>query len=553
MAAHLVALGFVLVALLPVVGTGASFMPDEGAAILQAESLSEGGGWIVEHPMPEVDETGRHYPLELATEGPRGRAPFAKHPLYARVLAGAHRFGGTAAMVALSVSGTILAAGLAAVLAGRLSPGLARPAVWATGVGSPLLFDGYLVIAHTLAAAAAAAAVLVAVVAGERGRWRLALLVGPLVVLTVLLRNEGLFLAVGLAVAGVVSALRRPAARSAGLVTAAAATISAVLAHVGERMWVRAIVGGELERVGVPLTRGGDGLIEGRLQAFMLTWLTPAYDPEPAVVVPLAVMVLALAVGAFLAGRSVPAAAVGAAGAVASAAALAALVANRSAIVPGLLVAFPLGVVGLLALRRSLLARPDVEIAGVVTAVFCLGVLATQYSTGGTGEWGGRYFALILPVAVPILLLAAASRARGLAPTARLGAVGAVVACSLALSGMAVESLRANHSAKLQVIAAIERAGRKAPAGDGGAPVVVGTGVGLARQAWPTFFEHRWLLVASSELRGLLGNLGSAGIDRLVLVTSHREWEEPALTGLKVLGAERGDRLGVDVLVVGSG
>ena len=544
------ALGFVLVALLPVVGTGASFMPDEGAAILQAQSLSEGGGWIVEHPVPEVDETGRHYPLELAAEGSKGRAPFAKHPLYAVMLAGAHRVGGTAAMVGLSVVGTVLAAGLAALLAGRLSPGLARPAVWATGIGSPLLFDGYLVMAHTLGAAAAAGALLAAVVAGDRGRWRLALLVGPLVALTVLLRNEGLFLALGLAVAGTVVAVRRPTARAAGLVTAASAGAAALLAHVGERMWVGAVVGGNLERVAVPFTGGSEGLLEGRLQAFLLTWLTPAYDPEPAVVVPLVLMVLALAVGAFLAGRSVPAAALGAAGAVASVAALTAMVANRSTIVPGLLVTFPLAVVGLVALRRGLLARPDVEISGVVTVVFCLGVLATQYSTGGTGEWGGRYFALIVPVAVPVLLLAATSRVQALAPPARVVALGAVVACSLALAGMAVKSLRANHQAKLQVIAAIERAGREAPPGDGAKPVVVGTGVGLARQAWPIFDEHRWLLVSSSELRGLVTDLVSSRVDRIVLVTSHREWDEPALAGLQVLRGERADSLGVDVLVV---
>jgi hypothetical protein len=31
-------------------------------AILQAKSLSAGGGWVVEHPLPQVDAEGRFYP-----------------------------------------------------------------------------------------------------------------------------------------------------------------------------------------------------------------------------------------------------------------------------------------------------------------------------------------------------------------------------------------------------------------------------------------------------------------------------------------------------------
>src|SRR5215217_2863163 len=70
--AHLAALAVVLLALVPLVGTSASFSTDEGAAIVQAHSLSDGRGWLVEHPLPEVDPEGFHYPLELAERGPRG-------------------------------------------------------------------------------------------------------------------------------------------------------------------------------------------------------------------------------------------------------------------------------------------------------------------------------------------------------------------------------------------------------------------------------------------------------------------------------------------------
>src|SRR5215207_3010069 len=56
--AHVAALAVVLLALVPVVGTGASFSADEGAVIIQARSLARGHGWIVEHPVPAVDPEG---------------------------------------------------------------------------------------------------------------------------------------------------------------------------------------------------------------------------------------------------------------------------------------------------------------------------------------------------------------------------------------------------------------------------------------------------------------------------------------------------------------
>ena len=161
----------VLLALVPVVGTASSFSADEGAVIVQARSLAGkltgGDGWIVEHPVPEVDPTGVNYPLENADRGENGFAPYAKHPLYPVLLAVADRAGGVTAMVLLSLAGTLAAAALAAGLARRIDPALARPTLWVVGLASPLLFDGYLVMAHALAAALAVGAVLLAVRAVE--------------------------------------------------------------------------------------------------------------------------------------------------------------------------------------------------------------------------------------------------------------------------------------------------------------------------------------------------------------------------------------------------
>jgi len=278
--AHVAALAVVLVALVPLIGTGSSFSADEGAAIVQARSLSRGDGWIVEHPVPEADPAGVAYPLELSERGPKGTAPFAKHPVYALLLAGADRVAGNAGMVLLSVLGTVAAAALAALLAARIDPGLARPTLWAAGVASPLLFDGYLVIAHTLGAACAAGAVLAAAVAFERRSRVAALAVAPCVAAAVLLRTEAAFLALGLAMAAVVVGARRGNRFVGGLV-AVGSVASALIARMGERAWISQIVGSGGAGTGAASPPVESGFIADRWQAFVLTWLRPATTPPP--------------------------------------------------------------------------------------------------------------------------------------------------------------------------------------------------------------------------------------------------------------------------------
>jgi hypothetical protein len=265
-----VALGLVLVALVPLVGTGASFSADEGAAIVQARHLSRGQGWVVGHPVPGADPTGRNYPLELSTRGPRGTAPFVKHPLYALLLAGADRLGGVTAMVLLSVAGTVAAAVLAAALAGRLRPGLARPSLWAVGLASPLLFDGYLVIAHTLGAALAAGAVVCAL-RGLEGRGRPAVAVAGVagcMAVAVLLRNEAVFWGLALGVAVGAFALRRRSRVGGAL--AVGSVLAAAAAHLGEQAWIGRILGGDTTGVGGGVD-AASGFLADRVHSLTLT------------------------------------------------------------------------------------------------------------------------------------------------------------------------------------------------------------------------------------------------------------------------------------------
>ena len=500
--AHLVALAVVLVVLVPVIGTSASFSADEGAAIVQAKSLAAGHGWLVAHPVPQVDPTGAAYPLELSGRGSNGTAPFVKHPAYAVLLAAADRLGGVAAMVLLSMLGAVAAAGLAALLARRLDPVLAVPTLWVVGLGSPLLFDGYLVIAHTLGAACAAGAVLAAAVAVERrSRWAAAAVL-PCMAGAVLMRTEAAFLGLGLAVAAV-TLLRRHDRVVVGMV--AAASVAGVLgARMVERVWIGSVLGGPGVGTG-PLTPiASQGWIRDRWQAFVLTWLRPSYSAPRIVDLCLVLMAAALVLAAYNVRRGRPGG-VGPCAVVAGAAALVALAVAPDNLVPGLLMACPLIGAGLALVGRDTLASPTARLAAVTSAVFVAAVLATQYATGGSGEWGGRYFALALPVALPVLVLAL--RRRGSQPL-----VAGLLVCAVVMSVMAVSGIRSTHRFTAGLVAAVDRASGP------DRPVLVTTQALVPRLSWPTMDHQRWLLSKPADLGSLVDRFAPAGITRFTFV-----------------------------------
>ena len=153
-ALHAGALLVVLLALLPLVGTAVSYSADEGAAIIQAESLADGDGWIIPHPFPEVDPDGDHYPLELLAVGSEGHGLVREAP---GVPLAARRRRPPRWPARRWCSSRCWAPGPPRsgrpYLARSLVGGYARTSLWLVGAGCPLLFDGYWVIAHSVAAA----------------------------------------------------------------------------------------------------------------------------------------------------------------------------------------------------------------------------------------------------------------------------------------------------------------------------------------------------------------------------------------------------------------
>lgn len=531
--AHLLGLALVLLALVPVVGTDASFSSDEGAAIIQGRSLASGDGWIVPHPMPEVDPEGRMYPLVSAERGSNGFAPLAKHPVYSVLVAGAGWLAGVTGMVLLSVAGTVGAAGLAAALAARVDPVLSRATIWVVGLASPLFFDSFLIMGHTLAAALVTGATLCAVRAIADRRPAMALAVFPFAGGAVLLRTEAVLFALSLATVAVIVALRDRARLHACMVAGAALVAVAASRYI-ETAWFVRIVGDVPAALRIPAPIGAEGFLQGRLESFVITWLLPGYDASPVPIMLLLAMVAGVVATAFEARRepSTPGRVLAPA-AFAACAAVAAVVVGPAAVVPGLLVAFPVLTAGLLVLRRPLLRDPGASLAMATSAVFALGVVATQYSTGGTGEWGGRYFALAIPVVVPVLLFGLHRHGQGMERVARRGAAGALLLCSVALTVTALLSLRTNHREMAGMVAMVERAQEAAGPGR---PVVT-TWQAAARYSWAIFDRGPWLLVERPDIDELRESLAWAGTDRFVFLTVNPDADRPQLQGLDVVWA----------------
>ncbi|MGI9021651.1 MAG: hypothetical protein ACR2HV_00155, partial [Acidimicrobiales bacterium] len=253
-------------------------------------------------------------------------------------------------------------------------------------------------IAHTLGAAAAAGAVLLALRAAEgRGRRGVAIAgAAGCVVVAVLLRNEAVFWGLGLGVALGALALHRRSPTLAGAAVAMAG--AAGVAHLGEEAWFERILGGNMVNLAAD-PDAGVGLLAGRVRSISLTWLRPGYGEFPGAELAL-ILMLGAVVTATVAVRRHPdnRRVIISLAAVASTAAVVAMVAGPTNLVPGLLVAAPVLAAGLVALRRSCLRPLGARLAFTTFAVFALLVAATQYARGGSGEWGGRYFALGLPV-----------------------------------------------------------------------------------------------------------------------------------------------------------
>ncbi len=308
---------------------------------------------------------------------------------------------------------------------------------------------------------------------------------------------------------------------------------SALLARAIDARLVGRIVGTPVGSTGAFEVRQRGGGLSERWDGFVATWLRPgvAGDRGASVLVVLAAAVLVVMAAVALR-RSRPDVAVVAAVVGAGLLASRALVLAAGPI-PALLVAFPILGFSLVAMAAKdwTFGRRALLLAGGL-ALSWLGVLATQYAEGGVAEWGGRYFAVGLPIAAPIVV-AASARLIDRAPAPQSDWLRwALAFCLAALSVAAVRELRRGHDTTARALDRISELAAEA----GPDPVIVTDAPAIPRLDWARFDERRWLLVDPASDPGLPERLAAEGVDRWLIVSSDVEGALDAFDGVTVVG-----------------
>lgn len=514
--AHGAALASALLVLLPVIGTGTLFVSDEGAVQAQVDLVTERGEWTLANEQPELDPDLEALPIDRAERTEDGRwAPYSKQPLYVAVLSALDGPLGDAAPAVLGIVGVVAAAAAAAVLARGVDAALAVPALWLTGIGTPLLFDAYLTMAH---AAAAGLGGWAAVLALRRQHGTLLSAVGAavLVALAVSVRAEGTLFGIALAV-GVLAVGAVQDDRTGPAVVGVAIAVAAVAARELNDVAVEAVMDGPA--FGTPAIAGaGSGeFVADRISGFRLTMLSPHYGELTAEGTALLVAAVLVAVAAVLARRRPGEPLVAALPVIAVV-----LVVFRStlssATVPGLLLAAPWLLAGWVGLRRADGRQPIVLGATVAWAVFAGAVLVTQYGIGGGGEWGGRYFAVGLPVAVVPAVVGLRNLASTIGKPNRHVAAAGLAAVTLLLGALAV-TVHASAHTRVDDLRAGVAAARRSASPDGEPVPVVGTSGFLGRAVWRPGDPGPFFSAAGERLTALFDRLEAAAVERVLVVS----------------------------------
>jgi hypothetical protein len=527
---HALVLLVILVALIPVARFDASFSSDEGAGILQAQRLAKGESWLQPNDLPSLDPDGKAFFITLSEGGPDAFATYAKHPAYAWLLAGADRVGGAFTMTLLSVVATTLAAVAAALIARRWDPKLDRWALWVLGIGSPLLFDSQVVLAHSIGAACAGFAALLIFSTVARKNWLAVIGAAAFLATCSFFRSEGLLF--GLAVSASVGFVGLRRRRPDLIVTAVVLVAASGATTFIDRFWVGHILG----RGTVPLNTVGDGFLGGRLSSAATTFILPGATWPDYAVYGLSAMLIALVATSLVARRPpVPAAMLRLGCAVVVAGALLPLLATPDTI-NSLLITCPILTAGWFLLGRRDLPGLERPIAVATCGLYVLAVLATQYSEGGAAEWGARFLAIMLPVAIPIALVALKRTAATLPRPDRRWAGAALAVATLSMAIISITSLRYYRGVTAAWLEQVEQAQAQTDGPDLGngdrRPIVVTTWEGLGRMTWPLDTPPRGLFIPAGTLPAYAKSLHDHGVTEFVFATNDPRTDLPMFDGL---------------------
>ncbi len=370
------------------------------------------------------------------------------------------------------------------------------------------------------------------VLALEGGRRTRVVGVAALVLLATLLRSEAVLFGLGLGAGlGLVAVLRRDRTLVAPAVAAGVAAIVGRFVD-GALASVVASGSGSIN----PVAAEGGSFLGSRLAGAVVTWVLPSYDgvgPDDL----LLVGVVLFGVAAVVVARRHPEDGSGVRlFAVLAAACGVAHLALPAGAVPGLLVAFPVLAVGLAGIDRRLLADRTAVVLAATYVAYVGAVLATQYSSGGSGEWGGRYFTLGLPLIVPLVLAGLAAVGDRLDEGTRRVATGALVVLAATTTLGAALALHDHQAMTARTVALVEDAVAATPD-----TVVVATDGTTGRFAWREVVGGAdWLLVEDESRLAEVGEaLAATGRPVVVSTYDADAYLDDLAPWYRVVGEER--------------
>lgn len=529
---HTVALVIVLLLGFLTVPDVGVFSHDEGAQALQAQVLATEGDWGRPHPMPEVAPEGEWFPSWSAVMNDGEHATLWRKPLYSWLGGRLWAVGGSPAFHLFSTVGAAVAAVLTALCARELDASLDRPALWLVGLASPLFGDGYLLIAHAVAAAAVAAMTLMLLRQLRDGRssWGRLLVVFGSAIFAVMVRREALLLTAAMVTCLVPIAIASRQWRT-GVMACSLAAATAIAVAVDE-LWTTSLSG--RTNLNPPAPLGESSLLGHVARGFAISWLRPSYGAVGGTQV-LALLVVMLGAGAvYLHRRGAPAAIQAALWWLTVVVVVARFLLGMepAEVIPGLLPAYPVLVWALVGLRRHHLRDSTTALLIGGFVIFAGGVILTQHGDGGGRGWGGRYFAIGLPLVTVAAVALGRDVLKAMERRSRDAAVATVVMVTFLSGFQQVQALRTSHLLQDRLTQSALDVASQADPGDGGVPIVITPDTQMARSVWAEFDAARWLLVPYDEIPEAVRRLRGAGFQEAMIATLDAQRAGSALAGL---------------------
>lgn len=459
-----VALFLLMAAMLPLVQNGYIALPDEGVYLAQAAALAH-GSWKTDRPITnlikdDAPESWSFDPLGPALITNDQRVPYARHPLYSSTLGMSYRLLGQLGPLLISTIGGYVASILIGLLCRAFDPIFGVPGLLLAGLSSPLLFNSYIVSAHSWAVCLSAGLTLAIIHSLMHRRIASYAVVTVVSVLLPMLRTEGVVLITAIVISLAIAVLprvhrpRQP--RTHAVILAGLVGLGGSVGWMIDLNWaqrIRSLAGTVYAEPGAAILGKQTELLRGAWIALLQPW---GSAERATVLVPLtlALVIACLVIARFAPSRPAIAALLGGFAALSS---VGALVTNDWK-VTGLVAAWPILLFSLFGFRVRMLNDVRLGFLTTTTVVGLILLILTIYGDGGSSQWGGRLFQILLPPLIPLMLIGMENLSIHLTASQMKSGVASISVIALCFGLMSIRyNLSSRDEMKGIVTGAVER------------------------------------------------------------------------------------------------